>query len=139
VCIAAHAGFLHPADIRGISVPTIELNDKRDRRTLDERLRMEHRAALQAVNFRHATLANLADHIEHAVRVAGIDHVAIGSDFDGGITAPSGFEDISCRPHLAFELLQRGYHPDEIQRVFGLNLVSLLERVQSGGNGTITN
>jgi len=84
ICIAAHAGFLHPEDIREITVPTIPEETKKDREALDERLRTEHIAALQAKDYRYATLEDLADHIEHAVRVAGIGHVALGSGVAGG-------------------------------------------------------
>ena len=69
-----------------------------------------------------ATLRDVADHIEHAARVAGVDHVGIGSDF-AGITMPEGLEDVSRYPHLIAELVRRGWKDDESKKLAGLNLV----------------
>ncbi len=70
-----------------------------------------------------ATLAQVADHIDHIRKAAGIDHVGIGSDFDGIGTPPLGLEDVSKYPALAAELLRRGYTGAEVKKVMGLNLL----------------
>jgi membrane dipeptidase len=70
-----------------------------------------------------ATLAQVADHIDHVRRVAGIDHVGVGSDFDGMSVPPIGLEDVSRFPDLLVELLRRGYSEEEIAKVAGLNLL----------------
>ena len=66
------------------------------------------------------TYRDVADHIDHIVKVAGIDHVGIGSDFDGITMWPVGLEDVSCYPRLTEELLNRGYkrggHPQDLGR-----------------------
>jgi membrane dipeptidase len=73
-----------------------------------------------------ATLAQLADHIDHIRRVAGIDHVGIGSDFDGIKSTPAGLEDVSCYPALLAELLRRGYSAEDVRKVAGLNALRVL-------------
>ena len=77
-----------------------------------------------------ATLADVADHIDHVRKVAGIDHVGIGSDFDGFDGAPDGLEDVSCYPALLAELMRRGYTPEEIKKLAGLNLLRVFREVE---------
>jgi len=69
-----------------------------------------------------ATLADVADHIEYAARVAGVDHVGIGSDF-AGVTMPEGLEDVSRYPHLIAELIRRGWNDADLKKLVGLNFV----------------
>jgi membrane dipeptidase len=77
-----------------------------------------------------ATLNDVADHIDHVRKVAGIDYVGIGSDFDGFDGPPDGLEDVSCYPALIAELLRRGYTPDEIKKVSGQNLLRVFRQVE---------
>jgi membrane dipeptidase len=88
-----------------------------------------------------ATLAMLMQQFEHAIKVAGIDHVGIGSDFDGveGML-PSGMEDISKLPTITYELLKLGYSDDDVKKVLGGNLLRTMsevekvaDRLQAGG------
>src|SRR6185503_19895083 len=79
----------------------------------------------------------LMDHIDHIAKVAGIDHVGIGSDFDGVplTRLPVGIEDISKLPTLTYELMKRGYSDADIKKVLGENLLRVMttvERVSSG-------
>jgi membrane dipeptidase len=82
-------------------------------------------------------LSVLIDHIDHIAKVAGIDHVGIGSDFDGvpltGV--PEGMEDISKLPNITIELMKRGYSDADIKKVLGenfLRVMAAVERVASG-------
>lgn len=70
-----------------------------------------------------ATLADVADHIEHVVEVAGIDHVGIGSDFDGISSTPVGLEDVSTFPALFAELSRRGWSEDDLAKLAGENVL----------------
>ena len=70
-----------------------------------------------------------ADHIDHAVRLAGLEHVGIGSDFDGITVAPEGLEDISCMGILFDELRRRGYSKTQIEQIGGGNLMAVFERI----------
>ncbi|MDH4066478.1 MAG: dipeptidase [Acidobacteriota bacterium] len=70
-----------------------------------------------------ATLAQVADHIDHIRKVAGIDHIGLGGDFDGITSVVEGLEDVSKYPYLTAELLRRGYKDDEIRKILGLNVL----------------
>jgi membrane dipeptidase len=73
-----------------------------------------------------ATLSDVADHIDHVRKVAGIDHVGIGGDYEGFDGPPEGLEDVSCYPALLAELMARGYTKEEIEKVAGLNVLRVL-------------
>ena len=73
-----------------------------------------------------ATLADVADHIDHIKAVAGIDHVGIGGDYDGTTSLALGLEDVSKVPHLTAELLTRGYTDAEIGKLLGGNVIRVL-------------
>jgi membrane dipeptidase len=77
------------------------------------------------------TVAQVADHVDHVRKVAGIDHVAYGSDFDGISSAPSGLEDVSRFPALTAELLRRGYTELEAKKVLGLNLMRVMRAAEA--------
>lgn len=76
-----------------------------------------------------ATLSQVADHIDHIRKVAGIDHIGIGSDFDGG-GGVDGLEDVSKFPYLTAELLRRGYSDEEIKKILGLNLLRVMREAE---------
>ncbi|MBX6312937.1 MAG: dipeptidase [Isosphaeraceae bacterium] len=94
--------------------------------------RAEYAKALDAWYKTHTlprgTVADVADHIDHIVQVAGIDHVGIGSDFDGITAWPVGLEDVSCYPRLTEELLRRGYSESDVHKVLGGNLLRAFRR-----------
>jgi membrane dipeptidase len=77
------------------------------------------------------TVAQVADHVDHVRKLAGIDHVAYGSDFDGISAAPSGLEDVSKFPALTAELLRRGYSELEVKKVLGLNLLRVMRAAEA--------
>jgi len=86
-----------------------------------------------------ATLAQVADHVEYLRKVAGVDHVGIGSDFDGISSVPAGLEDVSKFPDLIAELLRRGWTETDVKKVAGLNTLRVLreaERVAREMQGT---
>ncbi|NUM67469.1 membrane dipeptidase [candidate division KSB1 bacterium] len=72
---------------------------------------------------RRQTLQDVIKHIDYAVKLIGIDHVGLGSDFDGVDEMPAGLEDVSCYPQLTAELLKRGYTAEEINKINGGNLL----------------
>lgn len=78
-----------------------------------------------------ATLSNVADHIEHIRRVAGIDHVGIGSDFDGISSVVQGLEHVATFPHLFAELSRRGWSEDELARLAGLNALRVMRAAEA--------
>ena len=78
-----------------------------------------------------ATLAQVADHIEHVRQVAGVDHVGIGSDFDGIENVPVGLEDVSKFPYLFAELIRRGWNDSDLKKLAGQNLLRVFRRAES--------
>ena len=82
-----------------------------------------------------ATLAQVADHIDHVRAVAGVDHVGIGADYDGTDSMPEGLEDVSCYPALFAELLRRGWSQDDCARLSGGNVLRVL-RAAEAASGT---
>ncbi|HSM79394.1 MAG TPA: membrane dipeptidase, partial [Bryobacteraceae bacterium] len=78
-----------------------------------------------------ATLADVVAHIDHAVRIGGIDHVGIGSDFDGIPCAPKGLEDVSRFPELTRALLEKGYSEEDIRKIYGGNLLRVMRAVEA--------
>jgi len=78
-----------------------------------------------------ATLSMVADHIDHLRQVAGVDHVGIGSDFDGIDVTPVGLEDVSTYPKLTAELLRRGWPDDDIRKLLGLNVLRVMRQAEA--------
>jgi len=72
----------------------------------------------------------IVDHIDHAVKIAGVDHVGLGSDFDGA-SMPEGMEDVTRLPKITEELLRRGYTEPQIKGILGENLLRLMEKVEA--------
>jgi len=78
-----------------------------------------------------ATLAQVADHIDHVRQVAGVDHVGIGSDFDGIDHVPVGLEDVSHFPDLFAELIRRGWSDADLKKLAGQNLLRVLRQAEA--------
>lgn len=92
------------------------------------------RAAGEAYRRAHprprATVSELADHVEHIRRVAGIDHVGIGGDYDGTGELPEGMEDVAGYPLLFAELIRRGWSDAELRKLAGENILRVLRQVE---------
>ena len=76
------------------------------------------------------SVSDVADHIEHVIELVGIDHVGIGSDFDGISSGPTGLEDVSTYPNLIEELLKRGHSEEDIRKLCGENLLRVWSEVE---------
>lgn len=98
--------------------------------TIAEMNRLEQEHARTHGPAPKATLAQVADHIEHVARVAGIDNVGIGSDF-AGIPMPVGLEDVSRYPHLIAELIRRGWKDDALEKLVGANVIRALDQAET--------
>ena len=78
-----------------------------------------------------ATLSMVADHIDHIRKVAGIDHIGVGGDFDGIDTVVEGLEDVSKYPALTAELLRRGYSDEDVKKILGLNILRVMRKAET--------
>jgi membrane dipeptidase len=83
-----------------------------------------------------ATLAQVADHVEHVRAVAGIDHVGIGGDFDGTMELPAGLHDVSRYPALFAELQRRGWSEPDLAALAGGDILRVLREAESFAAGT---
>jgi len=124
-------GFLNPKDaemlmhaVRKTDTAPAKEGPVLDKYTKDQ---LEKELATKVPSF--GTLDDAVKHIDHAVKIAGIDHVGIGSDFDGISAAPKGLEDISKMPALAAALRQKGYTEQDIRKIFGGNTLRVLREV----------
>jgi membrane dipeptidase len=97
----------------------------------DPERRAEESDKLEAANpLPPLPISKLIDHIDHIVKVAGIDHVGIGADFDGANDMPEGARDVSMLPNITYELLKRGYSEKDIRKILGENLLRVFGEVE---------
>jgi membrane dipeptidase len=94
------------------------------------RAMQEARAAVGAGPEKRATLADVVKHIDHVVEIAGVDAVGLGSDFDGISCAPEGLDSVDKWPNLTRALLEEGYTPAEIRKIYGGNTLRLMTAVE---------
>src|SRR5215813_5943431 len=97
----------------------------------DPERRAEESDKLEAANpLPPLPISKLIDHIDHIVKVAGIDHVGIGADFDGANDMPEGAQDVSMLPNITYELLKRGYSEADIRKILGENLLRVMAQAE---------
>ena len=84
-----------------------------------------------AAQFPRPPLKSLIDHIDHIARVAGIDHVGLGSDFDGVTSLPQEIDSVADLPKITQALLQRGYARDDIDKILGGNFLRVMREVEA--------
>jgi membrane dipeptidase len=125
-------GFLHPKDAeeyrerisnRGALQPNLQGKD------LDEFARKEFIDGYLKMQPTAASLEDVVKHIDHVVKIAGIDHVGIGSDYDGISSVPKGLEDVSKMPALTAALLKKGYRESDVLKILGGNHLRVLRAV----------
>ena len=136
ICINYFPGFLDKGYWDTVSVMWEEFRSESirlagqyggDRDRAWKELRPEFHKRMREVPLPGVSL--LVDHIEHAVSIAGMDHVGLGSDFDGISYAPVDLEDVSKLPAITAELSRRGYSDEDIRKILGGNLLRLFETV----------
>ncbi len=93
---------------------------------LDDELAVDAALAERTADWDRGSVSAVADHIEHIARVAGVDHVGLGSDFDGMHLVPAGLEDVSRYPGITAELLARDWSETHVRKVLGENALRVL-------------
>jgi membrane dipeptidase len=101
----------------------VQYTDERELREALAQWRRQH-------PFPPATVHHVVDHIEHIIKAAGVDHVGLGSDFDGITICPRQLEDVSSYPFITQELLNRGYSRQDVLKILGGNVLSVLRRAE---------
>jgi membrane dipeptidase len=99
---------------------------KDDPKRLDEELKKLN----DANPIPNTTLSMLVDHIDHIAKVAGVDHVGLGSDFDGVPNLPEGIKDVADLPNITYELLRRGYSERDVLKILGGNFMRAFAEVE---------
>jgi membrane dipeptidase len=79
----------------------------------------------------HATVQDVADHVEHVRDVAGIDHVGLGSDYDGTDNLPDGMQDVTGYPVLFAELIRRGWSDGDLAKLANGNILRVLKQAEA--------
>jgi len=105
-----------------------DLKEKLDEGKIENEQFLEEMKEIDA-KYPSASLSDFVDHIDHAVKVAGIEHVGIGTDFDGGGGVP-GFNDHSQALNVTIELVRRGYSEEDISKIWGRNLLRVWREVE---------
>lgn len=130
VMVNFYPGFITPEGARASRSFFQEARELR-KKYPDDR---EFRAAFQQWRKEHplppASIHHVVDHIEHIIKLAGIDHVGLGSDFDGITAVPRQLEDVSTYPYLTQELLNRGYQAEAIHKILGGNALRALRTAE---------
>ena len=124
-------GFINPKDAEALesAIKTETAGPALTGRALDDYAAEDVRNLFGTRVKVAATVADVADHIDHAVRIAGIDHVGIGSDFDGVSGPPNGLDDVSKMPALIEVLLERGYAERDVKKILGENYLRVIREV----------
>lgn len=112
---------------RGDLEELMQANPQQDKEYVQMALFKKYEAELNAIR---PPLSSLVDHIDYLVRQAGINHVGLGSDFDGISSAPKGLNGVEDFPKITEALLQRGYSPRQIKKILGGNFIRLFKSVQ---------
>lgn len=131
ICINCHSPHLHPQDALQAANDTEseKLPPDLSGTALDDWAKQEHLEMMMRQTTSFATIDDVVTHIDHVVRLAGIESVGIGSDYDGGILPPRGLEDMSARMSLASALSAKGFSEDAIRKIMGDNVLRVLRHV----------
>ncbi len=131
VMVNFFSGFVTPEGARAMK-KMFEVSRELKRQYPDDeaKFRDEFRAWARANDYPAGDIRIIVDHIDHIVKVAGIDCVGLGSDFDGVSKLPRGMDDVSCYPKLTQLLLDRGYTKEEIHKILGGNVLRVLAEAE---------
>jgi membrane dipeptidase len=124
-------GFVNPADAEALrsAIETETTAPLMTGRALDDYAAEDVRKLFGTRVKVAATVEDVANHIDHAVKIAGIDHVGIGSDYDGVSGPPNGLDDVSRMPALIEVLLERGYTERDLKKILGENYLRVIREV----------
>ena len=129
VMVTFVAGFIDP-EVARVQVPAIaEVKRRTQGLSIEESERISEEV-MSRVQAPKVTIAQVADHIEHVRKVAGVEHVGIGADYDGNSLWPEGLSDVSTYPHLFAELIRRGWSDRDLKLLAGENVLRALAKAE---------
>jgi len=130
VMVTFVAGFTDP-EVAKVMQPVIEEFNRRAREVKTEEERNKLLAEMtKNVKVIHTSIAKVADQIEYVRKLAGVQSIGIGSDFDGNTAWPDGLSDVSMYPNLFAELIHRGWSDHDLRLLAGENVLRVLERAE---------
>ncbi|MBN9119990.1 MAG: dipeptidase [Planctomycetes bacterium] len=131
VMVNFYSGFLTPEGARAMQLMFEKGRELKKQFPDDEaKYREAYRAWAKQNEYPAGDVTNIVDHIDHIVKAAGIDHVGIGSDFDGVPKLPNQMKDVSCYPLLTQIMLDRGYTKEQIHKVLGGNVMRVFAEAE---------
>ncbi len=130
VMVNFFSGFVDPDAARLMKGMFAAIRELRKKHPDEDDLQHAIRQWRQQNPIPRGTVHTVVDHIDHIVKIAGIDHVGLGSDYDGVTQLPEQLEDVSCFPYITQELLNRGYSKKAVRKVLGGNLLRALRQAE---------
>lgn len=130
VMVNFYSGFITPEGARASKEMFKVSRELKAKYPRDEDYRSAFRQWQKEHPYPTGSVHTVVDHIEHIIKTAGIDHVGLGSDYDGITRVPKQLEDVSCYPNITQELLNRGYKREQILKVLGGNLLRAMRAVE---------
>jgi membrane dipeptidase len=128
VMVNFYSGFIVPESGRRMRALLQEMRTKYPNDRAARAKAMEEWFNSEGAKLSRGTYRDVVDHIDHIVKLAGVEHVGIGSDFDGISMSPVGLEDVSTYPRLTDELLRRGYSESDVHKILGGNVLRALRQ-----------
>lgn len=135
VMVNFFSGFVVPEGARAMKKMFDVGRELRKKYPKEDEFRAAMNAWIKDNDYPAGTVHDVADHIDHIVKVAGIDHVGLGSDYDGITRCPFQLEDVAAYPNLTQALLDRGYKKDDILKVLGGNVLRVLADAEKVADG----
>jgi membrane dipeptidase len=130
VMVNFYSGFITQEGVRATRDSVKVYRDLREKYANDKEFQEAYAGWQRDHPIPPGSVYDVVDHIEHIIKVAGVDHVGIGSDYDGINMCPKQLEDVSCYPNITQVLLDRGHSREEIHKVLGGNLLRALREAE---------
>ena len=130
VMVNFSSSFIHPESARKTKDLLQVMRELRAKHPDDAEFRKAMGEWREALHLERGTVRDVCDHIEHIARVAGVDHVGIGSDFDGVPLLPEQLDDVGHYPYITQELLDRGWSERDIRKVLSGNILRVLREAE---------
>lgn len=131
IMVNFYSGFITPEGARAMTSRMEMFRELKKKFPKKEEFEEEWGAWSRGHPFPTGSIHDVVDHIEHIIKVAGVDHVGLGSDYDGIGTVPRQLEDVSSYPLITQELLNRGYKKEAIEKVLGGNILRVMREAEA--------
>jgi membrane dipeptidase len=131
VMVNFFSGYIVPEAVQTVSEGMELERQLKSQKLTDEQIRAEMRRWKIKNPYPRGTIHDLLDHIDHIAKVAGVERVGLGSDYDGVSVLPTQLDDVSCYPFITQGLLDRGYSEREIQAILGGNLLRVFRAAEA--------